>query len=374
MAQDILYLFVKSDNLIKVSNLVKKSFAADLVINDATATMGLYKGVPILLTADSITSGIPALIAAGDAINKGSGKVGITIAGNPFIVGDKVTIGGTVNYNGEKTLTAITPSAAVQEVQKLNPNAVASGGTFTLSYNGQTTSALAYNASTATVQAALVALSTIGTSGVVVSGNPLSVGDLIITFAASFQDAAMLSIDITSLTGPATCAVTQETKGQPAGVTSVIVFDCLYTAETFTGIETVQYIFHGAVDRGTGLVGIPAANHGLKASDTIRLWGTKNYNGIYVINSVTADEIRITKTYVAENFNGTEYLFEAVTGASSLTLTAEGTGGNYSGVIPDTAEMTPDATYYLEIYINKTTSDLLVRHICKAVYFPRKEL
>jgi hypothetical protein len=375
MAQDVLFLFLKSDNLIKVENLVKKSFADDLVINDATATMSLYKGTQKLLTANDTTQGDPVLIAAGDVVNKGSGKVGVTVVGNPFVAGDLVLLAGTTAYDGEKTLTAVTASPAVQEVQKIHPNAVATGGTYSLYYNGEMTSALAYNASTATVKSALEALTTIGAGGIAsVYGDPLSVGDLNVTFAASFQDAAMLTINIASLTGVSSCAITQETQGQPAGVTSEIVFASLYTAETFAGTETVQNIYHGAVDRGSGLVGIPVDNHGLKAGDTVRIWGTKNYNGVYEVDSVTANEIQITETYVAENFDGTEYLFEAVPGAVDLSLTAEGTGGNYSGVIPETAEMTPDATYYLEISINKTTSDLLVRHTCKAVYFPREEI
>lgn len=46
-----------------------------------------------------------------------------------------------------------------------------SGGTFTLTYQGATTSAIAYNAAASAVQAALQALSTIGSGGATVSGN-----------------------------------------------------------------------------------------------------------------------------------------------------------------------------------------------------------
>lgn len=47
------------------------------------------------------------------------------------------------------------------------------GGTFTLTYNGQTTSALASNASNATIQSALEGLSTVGTGNIIVSDGPL---------------------------------------------------------------------------------------------------------------------------------------------------------------------------------------------------------
>ncbi len=45
------------------------------------------------------------------------------------------------------------------------------GGTFTLTYSGQTTTAIAYNATAATVAAALAALSTVGTDNVAVTGS-----------------------------------------------------------------------------------------------------------------------------------------------------------------------------------------------------------
>ena len=47
----------------------------------------------------------------------------------------------------------------------------ATGGTFTLSFGGQTTSALDYDATAAEVQTALVALSTIGAGKVTVTGS-----------------------------------------------------------------------------------------------------------------------------------------------------------------------------------------------------------
>ncbi len=46
----------------------------------------------------------------------------------------------------------------------------ATGGTYTLTYNGQTTTAIAYNANAATIQAALVALTSIGAGGATVTG------------------------------------------------------------------------------------------------------------------------------------------------------------------------------------------------------------
>lgn len=82
-------------------------------------------------------------------------------------------------YHAVVSALAVYPMyEAAEEIQELkNPGNFtvylsALSGTFTLSYAGQTTSAIAYNASTSTVQTALQALSTIGAGNVTVTGNP----------------------------------------------------------------------------------------------------------------------------------------------------------------------------------------------------------
>lgn len=72
--------------------------------------------------------------------------------------------------------------AGVNEVQRVSLVGTVTGGTFTLSYRGQTTGALAYNASAATIQTALTGLSTIGTGNVTVSGS----GPWDVTWTGSF--------------------------------------------------------------------------------------------------------------------------------------------------------------------------------------------
>jgi hypothetical protein len=57
------------------------------------------------------------------------------------------------------------------EVQTVTITGSPTGGTFTLTFGGQTTGAIAYNAAASAVQTALEALSTIGVGNVVVSGS-----------------------------------------------------------------------------------------------------------------------------------------------------------------------------------------------------------
>lgn len=62
----------------------------------------------------------------------------------------------------------LTPS----EVQRATITGIPTGGTFTLTYSGQTTAAIAYNATAAAVQSALEALSNIAPGDVTVTGGP----------------------------------------------------------------------------------------------------------------------------------------------------------------------------------------------------------
>lgn len=62
------------------------------------------------------------------------------------------------------------------------------GGTFTLTFDGQTTSAIAYNAEPAAVKAALEALSNINVGDVHVTGGPLPADPVTVTFQGRFYN------------------------------------------------------------------------------------------------------------------------------------------------------------------------------------------
>jgi len=64
-----------------------------------------------------------------------------------------------------------------------------------------------------------------------------------------------------------------------------------------------------AVDNGGGTVDIPITAHGFFANDYLTLRGTTNYDGTYLIAVPDANTVRITATYTAETFAGTEKAF-----------------------------------------------------------------
>jgi hypothetical protein len=89
---------------------------------------------------------------------------------------------------------------AVSEIQVFSISGALSG-TFTLSYQGQTTSTIPYNAAATTVQSALRALSTIGAGNVSVAGS--AGGPYTITFTGSLANTpvGLISADTSALVG-----------------------------------------------------------------------------------------------------------------------------------------------------------------------------
>lgn len=117
-----------------------------------------------------------------------------------------LTVSSGLVLNTYLTLAA-APTTGVDEVVTLTTTGTVSGGTFTLTFGGQTTTAIAYNATAATVSTALQALSTIGSANVTCAGGPLPSTGVTIQFTGILSGTnvgAMSSTD--SLTGstPAT--------------------------------------------------------------------------------------------------------------------------------------------------------------------------
>lgn len=94
--------------------------------------------------------------------------------------------------------------AAVNEVQLITVDAT--GGDFTVTFEGQTTGPIAYNAIIGDVETALRALSTIGGTAVAVTG---TASNYTVTFQSTLAatDVAMMTTNAAGLTGGASTAV-----------------------------------------------------------------------------------------------------------------------------------------------------------------------
>ena len=91
--------------------------------------------------------------------------------------------------------------SSVNEVQTMSRSISPTSGTYTLTYEGQTTAAIAYNAAPAEIQAALEALSTINAGDVTVGGsaNGLADGDVTFSFGDTLGDVSMISVNDANL-------------------------------------------------------------------------------------------------------------------------------------------------------------------------------
>jgi hypothetical protein len=97
--------------------------------------------------------------------------------------------------------------AGTNEIQSVTITGSPTGGSFTLTYAGQTTAAIAHNAAAATVKARLEALSNIGEGDVKVTGS--AGGPYSVTFKGDLSDANVAAMTATSsLTGGTTPGVT----------------------------------------------------------------------------------------------------------------------------------------------------------------------
>jgi len=105
------------------------------------------------------------------------------------------------------TMAAMTSAPDVNDVQTVSITGTPTGGTFTLTFSGQTTTAIAYNASATTVANALIALSNIGNSDVTVTSINVG-GPYTVTFTGTLANAPQAQLTATSsLSGGITPAV-----------------------------------------------------------------------------------------------------------------------------------------------------------------------
>lgn len=143
---------------------------------------------------------------------------------------------------------ASTSVVGASEVQTVTVNGTPTGGTFTLTYRGQTTSALAHNVAAGAVQTALEGLSTIGAGNVTVTGS--AGGPYTVTFAGALQNTNPPTlVAVSSLTGGTnpSVAVTTPTPGYPPMGTHVITpadtIPWLTIEEALgTSLESFQYV------------------------------------------------------------------------------------------------------------------------------------
>jgi hypothetical protein len=169
-----------------------------------------------------------------------------------------------------------TDGAEQNEKQQIAITGTPTGGTFDLTFAGETVS-IAYNATAAVVQTALEGLGAIGTGDVVVTGGALPGTPVVVEFRGKYQDQDVptMTVDGDGLTGgtdPAVAVTTAQAgggTGSTGGGLDVAIGHLLMPVSTVdnfgqprtTGVATCAYITRGRV-RAYRL----PAGHGLDAS------------------------------------------------------------------------------------------------------------
>lgn len=181
------------------------------------------------------SAGVAAETAADeDAENVGFESYGnrsevqvVTIVGSPNNGTFQLAWGGALSVPIAYNASAATVQAALvglasvpgstggtNEVQTVTITGTPEGGTFTLTYSGQTTASIAYNAPATganSVQTRLTALSNVGTGNVVVTGS--AGGPYAVTFQGDLANTNVAQMTATaSLTGGSTPGVTVATQ------------------------------------------------------------------------------------------------------------------------------------------------------------------
>jgi len=159
------------------------------------------------------------------------------------------------------TLSDVTLVAGADEVQDIDFSAVPDAGAFTLDFGGQTTASIAFSDNAAAVQAALEALSGIG------SGNVSVAGDFTAGFTVTFQgelqkqpvsDLTEASNTLTSGGSPVTITITETTPGVVQGEVSceaTVTGALVAPARSLTVIDTPVGGLSGTINPDDATVG-----------------------------------------------------------------------------------------------------------------------
>ena len=180
------------------------------------------------------------------------GESTILLTGMATVVPDPaVTTGVSVKFGSddtEYTVTSRTGGAGTNEVQTIHIDDDVDGGNFTLTYSGQTTGNIAWNAAANVVEAAFEALSTVGLgNGTVTGASPTwtvtFTGDLAATAVSAItgSDVSLASGDATDVeitnTVAGVAAVAEQQDGLVSGTWTSGTFTLAFDGETTGPID-----------------------------------------------------------------------------------------------------------------------------------------
>lgn len=240
---------------------------------------------------------------------------------------------------GITTLTSGTPA---NEVQTVTITGTPTGGGFTLTFSGQTTASITYNAIASAVQTALEALSNIDPGDVTVTGGPGPGTAYVVTFGGQYAHTDVTQMTATgSFTGGTTptVAVTTTTPGAGADLTALP-----------SGWEDLGWV----------------------TSDGVTYGRTTDVSDVTSFGSVQPTRSDVTNDTITMSVVAQETKFQTLglyTGADTSALTASASTGEFSISKPDI----PGFRYYrvLGLFVDRDDAG---REIYMARYMPRARI
>ncbi len=153
--------------------------------------------------------------------------------------------------------TVVTGSTETNEIQELLLPVSFTGGNLTLTFNGQTTGPLNFNATTNQIQTALDGLPALTPGDLVVRGGPLNTDPVSVEFTGAFarQDVSEITVDSTNLQNNEVQTITLT--GDPTGGTFQLTFDDVGLGITGTS-AAIDYDADPAAVQTAITSGIPA--------------------------------------------------------------------------------------------------------------------
>lgn len=190
-------------------NNVKATFENGKIIVTDTAddTSSLSISLTYNANGSTATLSLPTMAVSAEGGNSTANLTGF--ATSDFIL-TQAAQDSKLIVDGYPTVTAV-PEVQTLTLTSGNP----SSGTYTLTYNGETTGAIDFNADASVIQTAINALSHVNAGDITVSETGVAGiddGDVIFTFKDTLGDVPTILADDSLLAGP-TLGVTETTKG-----------------------------------------------------------------------------------------------------------------------------------------------------------------
>ncbi len=189
------------------------------------------------------------------------------------------------------------PGPGIAEVQTLSKTDKADGGTFTLTYDGQTTAPIKRDAKLNEIQDALELLSNVNPNDIIVSGKKLNEDDpTTFTFRNDAGDVSMISIDTTNLDPSSGWTFSETTKGDNT--------NCFISRSS----NTVDDVIHGV---------------------TLHLHDTTDASGEEITLTRDIESVKEELTSMVEAYNSAVLYIKEKTGYNDVLKTAGVLMGDY---------------------------------------------